>query len=64
MNPGHAKWKVYELDTPVIHIQRLPFLPEKRGEQATIDVGKGYGKLMHHFSEDQVESLMDEAEKS
>ena len=62
MSPGQEKWKIYEFDTPVIHVLRLPSVSEKSGQQITSGgVAKECGKLMHRFTEEQVERLMDEA---
>ncbi|KAK8193736.1 hypothetical protein HDK77DRAFT_480963 [Phyllosticta capitalensis] len=57
MSAGQQKWKdVYEFDTPVIHVEKNP---AKEGQETTTAARK----LMHRFKEDQVEALMDEAEK-
>lgn len=77
MAPGQQKWKdVYEFDTPVVSRHALglpnwtrPWLmvtqihvekqPAKDGQETTLAARK----LMHRFKEEQVEALMDEAEK-
>ena len=64
MSSGQESWRIYEFDTPVIHVQRLISSMEKGGQQPTQGIGKECGKLMHRFTEDQVEKLMDEAEKT
>ncbi|EKG19275.1 Glutaredoxin-like protein [Macrophomina phaseolina MS6] len=57
MAPGQQKWRdVYEFDTPVIHVEKRP--AGDSGETTT-----AARKLMHRFKEEQVEALMDEAEK-
>lgn len=64
MSPGHKKWKVYEFDTPVIHVTRTLSLPKESDQQPTGAVEKECRKLMHRFTDNQVENLMDEAEKN
>ncbi|OJD38782.1 glutaredoxin domain-containing protein [Diplodia corticola] len=57
MAPGQQKWKdVYEFDTPVIHVEKMP---ANDGQETTTAAPK----LMHRFKEEQVEALMEEAEK-
>ena len=63
MSSGQETWKIYEFDTPVIHVQRLDSPVQKGGQQPTQGIAKECGKLMHRFTEDQVEKLIDEAEK-
>ncbi|OCK80262.1 hypothetical protein K432DRAFT_298058 [Lepidopterella palustris CBS 459.81] len=53
MEPGREKWKIYEFDTPVIHVNKSS-LDE--------DTTTATRKLMHRFKEAEVEKLMDEAE--
>ncbi|OCL11670.1 hypothetical protein AOQ84DRAFT_276928, partial [Glonium stellatum] len=53
MEPSKEKWKIYEFDTPVIHVER-----SKSGLETTTAARK----LMHRFKEIEVEKLMDEAE--
>ncbi|KAF2686506.1 hypothetical protein K458DRAFT_386475 [Lentithecium fluviatile CBS 122367] len=54
MEPGQEKWKIYEFDTPVIHIDKAA-APETTTSSL---------KLMHRFKEDEVIKLMDEVERS
>ena len=62
MSPGQEPWKIYEFDTPVVHVQRLLSPTEKGGQAPLQGTGKECGKLMHRFTEDQVERLMDEVQ--
>ncbi|KAF2808518.1 uncharacterized protein BDZ99DRAFT_390849 [Mytilinidion resinicola] len=55
MEPGKEKWKIYEFDTPVIHVDKF-----RPGEETTTGAVL---KLMHRFKEAEVKSLMDEAEE-
>lgn len=59
MSPGQEAWKVYEFDTPVIHVSRLVSPTQGNGQQT---VARECGKLMHRFTEDQVLKLLNEAE--
>lgn len=52
MEPGQEKWKIYEFDTPVIHVEKF-----KSGHETATAARK----LMHRFKEAEVEKLMDEA---
>ncbi|KAK3652615.1 hypothetical protein LTR56_001980 [Elasticomyces elasticus] len=53
MNAGNERWKdLYEFDTPVVHIDRMGSLPN--GE--TTAQAK---KLMHRFTEAQLQAAMD-----
>ena len=61
MSPGQEAWKVYELDTPVVHVHRLSSTATGKDQQT---IAKECGKLMHRFTEDQVLKLIDEAEKT
>ena len=61
MSSGQEAWKVYEFDTPVIHVYRLASPTKESGQQT---VAKECGKLMHRFTEDQVLRLLNEAEKT
>ncbi|KAK6381117.1 hypothetical protein LTR65_001029 [Meristemomyces frigidus] len=57
MTPGQEKWKgLYEFDTPVVHIDRdaSPDHPNATTAKAR--------KLMHRFTEAQVEAAMSEIE--
>ncbi|KAK5737594.1 hypothetical protein LTR17_006641 [Elasticomyces elasticus] len=56
MNAGNERWKeLYEFDTPVVHIDRTSSL--SKGE--TTAQAK---KLMHRFTEAQLQAAMDEVE--
>ncbi|KAK5743926.1 hypothetical protein LTS12_023653 [Elasticomyces elasticus] len=56
MNAGNERWKdLYEFDTPVVHIDRTSSL--SNGE--TTAQAK---KLMHRFTEAQLQAAMDEVE--
>ncbi|KAF2401376.1 hypothetical protein EJ06DRAFT_389473 [Trichodelitschia bisporula] len=57
MTPEASKWKIYEFDTPVIHVEKLKGAPEDFGTTTAAR------KLMHRFKAEQVEGLMDEVEK-
>ena len=59
MASGQEAWKVYEFDTPVIHVSRLCSAPQDGGQQS---IARECGKLMHRFTEDQVLRLIDEIE--
>lgn len=52
MEPGQEKWKIYEFDTPVIHVEKF-----KSGHETATAARK----LMHRFKEAEVEKLMVEA---
>ncbi|EOA82101.1 hypothetical protein ACJQWK_05278 [Exserohilum turcicum] len=55
MDPGQDKWKkLYEFDTPVIHID----------EAGASETTASSLKLMHRFKEEDVMKLMDEAEQT
>jgi hypothetical protein len=54
MAPQNEKWKIYEYDVPVIHVEQLKDSEESRVEAQ---------KLMHRFKEEEVEKLMDGFEK-
>lgn len=57
MAQGEEKWKdLYEYDTPVLHVQRVSHTYSKP------DVVSEAKKLMHRFSPEDVEKLVDEAE--
>lgn len=58
MAQGQEKWKdVYEFDTPVLHVQRVSYTYSKP------DIVSEAKKLMHRFSAEEVEKLIDEAEE-
>jgi glutaredoxin len=53
---GQEQWKkLYQYDIPVLHVERITH------PYAKPNVVSEAKKLMHRFSEKQVESLMDEA---
>ena len=57
MSEGQQQWKdLYEFDTPVLHVERVMHTYAKP------DIVTQARKLMHRFSERQVEELLDEAE--
>lgn len=57
MAQGQQHWKdLYEFDTPVLHVQRVFYTYSKP------DIVSEAKKLMHRFSADDVEKLVDEAE--
>jgi Glutaredoxin-like domain (DUF836) len=57
MAKGQEAWKDrYEFDTPVLHVQRVFYTYSKP------DVVSEARKLMHRFSAEEVERLVDEAE--
>jgi len=59
MDPGQQQWRdVYEFDVPVLHVERVR---ETGGERQNI-VGEAK-KLMHRFSVQEVERLVDEVEQ-
>ncbi|KAL2353888.1 hypothetical protein BJ546DRAFT_845174 [Cryomyces antarcticus] len=52
MEPAQERWKrLYEFDTPVVHVDRIAKLPTTEASS----------KLMHRFKAAEVEALMDEA---
>lgn len=54
MTPANKPWRdVYDFDVPVLHVQ------SRRGESELSDPKK----LFHRFTEQEVETLVDEAEK-
>ncbi|KAF2428855.1 hypothetical protein EJ08DRAFT_551533, partial [Tothia fuscella] len=55
MTAKDEQWKMYQFDTPVIHINSAQELT-KEGETTTASVRK----LMHRFKEAEVEKLMDD----
>ncbi|KAK4902092.1 hypothetical protein LTR27_000994 [Elasticomyces elasticus] len=56
MNAGNERWKdLYEFDTPVVHVNRISSF--SNGE--TTAQAK---KLMHRFTEAQLQAAMDEVE--
>ncbi|QDS74647.1 hypothetical protein FKW77_009282 [Venturia effusa] len=57
MEPQHKKWRMYEFDTPVIHVDKAPVAGCELHETTT-----AARKLMHRFRKDQVLQLMDEVE--
>ncbi|KAI9862483.1 MAG: hypothetical protein M1813_004334 [Trichoglossum hirsutum] len=57
MKPEGRAWKdLYEFDTPVIHIRRSEVIEEP-------GIAAKARKLMHRFTEGQVEDMMEIAEK-
>ena len=57
MATEQQRWKdLYEFDTPVVHVQRVFHTYSKP------DIATEARKLMHRFSEEEVEALIDEAE--
>jgi len=59
MATGQHQWKnIYEFDTPVIHVQRIFHTYAKP------NIVTEARKLMHRFTEEEVEALVDEAEGS
>ncbi|OQO12216.1 hypothetical protein B0A48_02857 [Cryoendolithus antarcticus] len=51
----HPKWKaLYEFDTPVLHIDKV------RESSHAFETTTAAGKLMHRFTEDQLEAVMDQ----
>lgn len=57
MAKGQEEWKNrYEFDTPVLHVQRVFYTYSKP------DIVSEAKKLMHRFSAEDVETLVDEAE--
>ncbi|KAI4122419.1 MAG: hypothetical protein LQ347_006504 [Umbilicaria vellea] len=61
MEPGQRQWKdLYEFDTPVslveVHVQRIFHTYSKP------DIATEARKLMHRFTEGEVEALIEEAE--
>ncbi|KAE8385039.1 hypothetical protein BDV23DRAFT_165712 [Aspergillus alliaceus] len=57
MVPANKPWKdVYEFDVPVLHVQSV-----KGPGEADLSDPK---KLFHRFTEQEVETLVDEAEKA
>lgn len=57
MAKGQENWKTfYEFDTPVLHVQRVFYTYSKP------DIVSEAKKLMHRFSAEDVERLVDEAE--
>ncbi|TKA80420.1 hypothetical protein B0A55_03392 [Friedmanniomyces simplex] len=58
MATGNREWKdLYEFDTPVVHIDRATELKGKRVLEGTTAQAK---KLMHRFTEAQMQAAMDE----
>ena len=57
MAKGQEKWKgFYEFDVPVLHVERIFYTYSKP------DIVSKPRKLMHRFTSDEVEKLIDEAE--
>lgn len=57
MAQGQEHWKdMYEFDTPVLHVQRVTHTYSKP------DIVSEARKLMHRFTSEQIEILVDEAE--
>ncbi|TKA39988.1 hypothetical protein B0A55_13093, partial [Friedmanniomyces simplex] len=62
MATGNREWKdLYEFDTPVVHIDRATELEGKRVLEGTTAQAK---KLMHRFTEAQMQAAMDKVEHS
>lgn len=61
MSPGQEAWKVYEFDTPVVHVYPLSSTTTGKDEPTIV---KECGKLMHRFTENQLLELINEAEKT
>lgn len=58
MQPEHKKWQdCYAFDVPVLHVQR------RMHTYAKEDIVTSEMKLMHRFTEQEVEKLCDEAEQ-
>lgn len=58
MESGNKPWKdVYEFDVPVLHVQSV-----RNGQPREADLSDPR-KLFHRFTEQEVEQLVDEAEK-
>jgi len=55
MEPQNEKWKIYEFDVPVIHVEKV--------KSDTDETSLTAKKLMHRFKEQEVESLMDLLQK-
>ncbi|KXL42838.1 hypothetical protein M433DRAFT_156383 [Acidomyces richmondensis BFW] len=56
MEPGQEKWKnLYEFDTPVVHFDK---------STGPFDTAANSLKLMHRFTQAQVEQMMDKLEES
>ncbi|KAF2667502.1 hypothetical protein BT63DRAFT_415062 [Microthyrium microscopicum] len=53
MKSGNEKWRIYEFDVPVIHI-------EKANGPTPWETSENAKKLMHRFSQEDVEAAMDE----
>ncbi|KAA6411023.1 MAG: hypothetical protein FRX48_05334 [Lasallia pustulata] len=57
LKPRQKQWKdLYEFDTPVLHVQRIHHTYSKP------DIATEARKLMHRFTEEEVEALIEEAE--
>lgn len=57
MADGQQQWRdLYEFDTPVLHVQRVDYTYVKK------DIVSEAKKLMHRFTDREVEDLIDEAE--
>ena len=57
MANGQGSWKsLYEFDTPVLHVQRVSHTYSKP------DIVSEAKKLMHRFSAEEIEELVEEAE--
>lgn len=58
MAQGQQSWRdLYEFDTPVLHVQRVSYTYSKP------DIVSEAKKLMHRFSAEEVERLVEEAEE-
>lgn len=56
MADGQEHWKnLYEFDTPVLHVQRVEYTYAKK------DTISEAGKLMHRFTDSEVNQLLDKA---
>ncbi|EME87294.1 uncharacterized protein MYCFIDRAFT_28674 [Pseudocercospora fijiensis CIRAD86] len=57
--PENGRWKkVYEMDIPVVHIDRTATLRTQHDETTA-----SARKLKHRFTEEQLEKVMDEVEQ-
>ncbi|QIX01648.1 hypothetical protein AMS68_007165 [Peltaster fructicola] len=53
--PQNKKWKeIYDFDVPVVHVDKV------KENQLTFETSIAAGKLMHRFTETQLEKLMDD----
>ena len=57
MKKGQEEWRCYEFDVPVLHVERVFHTYSKP------NIVTQAQKLMHRFSVEDVEKLVDEAEQ-